>query len=309
VTGGTGEDDYRAKSGTKNALPSIGWRKVAARTFHLPVGKSEKEKEVDSRVSDIRRSLLNPKVVGFLGGKGGVGKTTTAAAIASMVAIHRPKSVCIVTLDYNSTLSLRTKSSTGAARPGINLKSFADPSIEGPQEVAACFDYNVHRLSVMGTGLNPLEPNALTSQQFREDIRKLKRDFDIVFIDFGNSPTDVYWEAIRALDVMVLVSSTESDSMAATRAVEGQIREVGMGDKVDTRTVSIINHRSSADPLADLDRYAQNNRGALQRREVVEIPWDSHLSESGPIDLDLVGKSTYRQLMLAAAVVMRTLPN
>lgn len=306
-------DDYGAEpdsfiAGAKQALPSTGWRRFAARTLHLPVGKSAKEVETDGWIATMRRPLLSSKLIGVIGGKGGVGKTSIGVAIASMLSVYRSKAVCIVTLDYNNTLGQRTRSRDGAARPGVNLHEFAtDPGVETPQEVSGCMDANAHRLNVLGTGLNALKPNAMTPQQFNDALAKLKRNYELVFVDFGNSPTDVYWQAIASLDEMILVSSTESDAMRTSRELEAQIREAGMSELVDQATVGVLNHRSSADPRADLTKYV-GHRGALNRREVVEVPWDAHLSESGTVNLELLDKMTYRQVMLAAAAVMATLP-
>lgn len=301
------DDDYRVRS--KRDRPQHGWRRFAAETLRLPVSKSKAEMEYDRLIAMTNRSLLGPKVIGVMGGKGGVGKTTTALSIASTIAETRSKPVVAITLDYNSTLALRTKSVSEPARGNVSILEFAtDTTIRTPNDIAGCMRNNKHRLSVLGTGLNPVRHDQLNGEQFSHALRVLKSQYEIIVIDFGNTPnSSAYWEALRSLDALILVTSTENDSMQGTRTIEEIARESGLTDLMDERTLMVVNHRTSAEPKVDIEHFVARQQ-AVSRREVIFFPWDDHLSESGPIDLDLVSKSNRFQIIKAAAIIMTRLP-
>lgn len=301
------DDDYRVN--TKRDRPQVGFRSVLANKLGVPIGKGKAELEYDHFIARINRGLRNPKVIGVLGGKGGVGKTTSAMVLASTLAQHRSKPVVTITLDYNNTLALRTKAVADAPRGNISLLDFAtDQTIRTPNDVAGCMRSNKHRLSVLGTGLSALRHEILTPEQFTRGLSILKSNYELILVDFGNSPnTETYWTALAALDSMVLVTSTENDSLQGARSVEGIARDAGLLELMDQRTTVLVNHRSSADPKVNLETFV-NRQHSVKAREVLDIPWDDHLSESGPVDLDLLSKPTRYQYVRAAALVVSSLP-
>ena len=192
----TRDDDYRVN--TKRDRPQMGVRAVLANKFGIPVGKGKAELEYDHLITRINRGLRNPKVIGVLGGKGGVGKTTSAMVLASTLAQHRSKPVVAVTLDYNDTLALRTKAVADAPRGNLSILDFAtDATIRTPNDVAGCMRNNKHRLSVLGTGLSALKHEVLTPEQFLRGLDILKRNYELIVVDFGNAPnTETYWTCL-----------------------------------------------------------------------------------------------------------------
>ena len=301
------DDDYRVN--TKRDRPQMGVRAVLANKFGIPIGKGKAELEYDHLITRINRGLRNPKVIGVLGGKGGVGKTTSAMVLASTLAQHRSKPVVAVTLDYNDTLALRTKAVADAPRGNLSILDFAtDATIRTPNDVAGCMRNNKHRLSVLGTGLSALKHEVLTPEQFLRGLDILKRNYELIVVDFGNAPnTETYWTALESLDSMVLVTSTENDSLQGSRRVEEIARDAGLLELMDQRTTVLVNHRSSAEPKVNLETFV-NRMHSVKAREVLDIPWDDHLSESGPVDLDLLSKPTRYQYVRAAALVVSSLP-
>lgn len=309
--GNSYSDEYSAadnfRVGVKRDIPQMGFRHFLADKLHIPVGKSKTEQEFDSYIAMINRSLLGQKLIGIMGGKGGVGKTSTTECIASILAMYRSHPVVAVTLDYNSTLNLRTKAIGKPARGDVSILEFAtDKTIRTPNDIAGCMRNNKHRLSVLGTGLNPINHDQLTVEHFRRAIKMLKSQYELIFLDFGNIPnTEAFWEALKSLDLLIEVTSTENDSMQGINMVEGMAQEAGLHALLAEHSLTVVNYRSPATPKVDVNRFVSSIHG--KRREVVEVPWDSHLAESGPVDLDLLDKRTRDQYILAAAIAMNRL--
>lgn len=266
--------------------------------------------EHDRLVAMMRKSLLSPKVIGVLGGKGGVGKTSTVMSVASTLAKYRSGRVVAITLDYNSTLALRTRKVSDSARGDMSLLDFAtDRTLTGPTSIAKCFQVNRQGLSVLGTGLNPISRDQLGAAQYQRALKMLKGSFEIIVVDFGNIPnSDVFWASLASLDSLILVTSTESDSIQGIRLAEGVIREAGRDDLLGDQTTMIVNYRSPAAPKVDLENFVGRIQ-STEKREVLEIPWDDHLSEGGPVDIELLSKPVQYQYLRAAAIVAASLPS
>lgn len=300
-----GSDNYLVRS--KKSKPNFGWRGFVANRLGIPVPKDKYERTHDQYVSIINRSLLSPKVIGFIGGKGGVGKTTTLMAVASTIAEIRSKPVVAVSLDYNTTLAARTRSVSAPARGDVTLLEFAtDHTIRTPNDMAGCMRVNRERLSVLGMGLDPVKHDVLTTEQYERALAMLMSPYELIFVDFGNIPnSDAYWAALKSLDAMVIVTSTENDSLHGARMVESMTRAAGLTELLNHTSI-IINRRSPAEPKVDLKTFVSKAQ-SVSSREVVGVPWDDHLAESGPISLDLLSKRTRRRMLLASAAVMSSL--
>ena len=301
-----GESDYIVSA--RHEKPQRGVRKFLANTLHLPVRKGKAEVEWDSWISHISRSLLEPKVIGVIGGKGGVGKTTSAMTLASIIAKYRAKPVCLITFDHNHTLSLRTKTVTDAARGAQSLVDFvSDPDIvrvspERAARVARYMKSNPERLNVMGTGIDVLHRQALSAQDYLTAIDILKGVYEVIVVDFGPPSTDAYWAALESLDALVMVTSAENDSMRGVAQVETYVRESGLTSLIDHGTIDLVCRRNSAAPKVNLKSYV--HQAHTKHRDVLEIPYDEHLSEGGPISLDLLNPRTVHQYTVAAKLVM-----
>jgi MinD-like ATPase involved in chromosome partitioning or flagellar assembly len=234
-------------------------------------------------------------VIGVIGGKGGVGKTTSAMVIASILAKYRAKPVCLITLDHNQTLALRTKTVTDSARGDMSLADFvSDPDIirvspERSSRVARYMKTNPQRLNVLGTGIDALHRQVLTAQDFNTALDILKGCYEIIVIDFGPPNTESYWAALESLNALVMVTSAENDSMRGVAQVENYVRESGLTTLIDHGTIDLVCRRNGV---------------TKKHRDVLEIPYDEHLSESGPIALDLMNKNTVYQYTIAAKLVM-----
>lgn len=282
--------------------PQQGWR-AALHRMHIPVGKSAAETEYDLDISKINKVLRYPKAIGFAALKGGVGKTVCAMSIASTIAEHRQKGeVVALDTDHSGSLSRRVRGDQIS-----DIKRFvADDALHSTNDVKAHMQSNHHRLSVLGSSREPLA-TALTPEEYLRAKQVLQAGHLFTVVDMDHSAASPAYETImRSLDALVVVTATSLDSAEASQDIMDWLRARQMNELL-TRTVVLINHQSPAKPHLDLDATVSHFRNSEQH-DVLEIPWDEHLAEAGPINLDLLNKTTRRQFVKVAAMLVDSLP-
>lgn len=282
--------------------PQQGWRAKLHR-MHIPVGKSAAEVEYDLDISKINKVLRYPKAIGFAALKGGVGKTVCAMSIASTIAAHRQKGeVVALDTDHSGSLARRVRGDQIS-----DIKRFvADEQLYSANDVKAHMQSNHHRLSVLGSSREPLA-TALTPEEYLRALEVLQAGHLFTIVDMDHSAASPAYETVmRSLDALVVVTATSLDSAEASQDIMDWLRARKLNELL-TRTVVLINHQSPAKPHLDLDATVSHFRNSEQH-EVLEIPWDEHLAEAGPINLDLLNKTTRRQFVKVAAMLVDSLP-
>ncbi|SKU95147.1 ATPase involved in chromosome partitioning [Mycobacteroides abscessus subsp. bolletii] len=300
----------RPQQGTQPALvrarkeaPKQSWRAIASSRFHLPVGKGADEITYDNQIDQINKGFYSPRKVAVLSIKGGVGKTTMTTALGSTYAQHyRDGAVAAVDAAEGGTLYMRVKE----RRPG-NIKAFAaDPNLTNDSAVGYYLATNSHRLRVLRSA--PEDPrNPLQPHEYLRAVDVLSVGHRVIFVDMDPSMAHPCFQTILgSVDAMVLVTSTAADSIEKAKDLLAWMRLNNFGGLHD-RTMVIINHQGSVKPNIDVAAevlYFQKSEG----RETLAMPWDDHLVEAGPVDLNLLNKGTRRQLVTAAAILANYLP-
>lgn len=310
----TGPSSYvppgRPQQGTQPALvrarkeaPKQSWRAIASSRFHLPVGKGADEITYDNQIDQINKGFYSPRKVAVLSIKGGVGKTTMTTALGSTYAQHyRDGAVAAVDAAEGGTLYMRVKE----RRPG-NIKAFAaDPNLTNDSAVGYYLATNSHRLRVLRSA--PEDPrNPLQPHEYLRAVDVLSVGHRVIFVDMDPSMAHPCFQTILgSVDAMVLVTSTAADSIEKAKDLLAWMRLNNFGGLHD-RTMVIINHQGSVKPNIDVAAevlYFQKSEG----RETLAMPWDDHLVEAGPVDLNLLNKGTRRQLVTASAILANYLP-
>ncbi|MDD4865811.1 MAG: nucleotide-binding domain-containing protein [Mycobacterium sp.] len=283
--------------------PQQGWRGALHR-MHVPIGKSRSEIDYDLDIARINKVIRYPKVIGFASPKGGVGKTVCAMAVASTIAAPRHKGeVVAVDTDHAGSLARRVRGEQTS-----DLKAFvSDDRLTSVNDVKSHMQSNHHRLSVLGSSRSPLA-KPLTPEEYTYALRCLQAGHLFTIVDMDTSAATPAYETIMAsLDALVVVTATSLDSAEASRDMMDWIRARGMSE-LSTRTIVLMNHQSPAKPHLDLDATVSHFKNT-ENHEVRAIPWDEHLAEAGPINLDLLNKATRRQFVNVAALVVDSLPS
>ena len=278
-----------------------GWRRVVrAATFGLvKPGPSAAQRQAAQFEATIRIALHGNHKVGVLG-KGGVGKTSVAASVGSIMAELRQQDR-IVAIDadtafgrLSSRIDPRTTGSFWELTADKNLQSFAD--------VTSRVGRNATGLYVLGGEPVTGPRRVLDPAIYREAALRLDRHFAISVIDCGSTmDAAVTREVLRDLDALIVVSSPWADGAAAAAKTVEWLSDHDLGDLLQ-RSVVVLN---------DSDGHADKRTRSLLAREfvdhgqpVVEVPFDPHLRPGGVIDVtqEMATATRLKFLQVAATI-------
>ena len=267
-------------------------------------------------IASMNRKLRQPQVIGIMGSKGGVGKTSKSQVIGSILSHYRTEGgVVAADLDANSTLIQRMKSQTPLS-DNASIHTFAhDESIHSAADVNSYLVLNEEKLAVLaGVGMTGSAP--LRKDELQRVLTRLGEYYTLIILDFpGSAEVPVAMHALKVIDAMVYVAEITSSSLSATKRDLKRIANV-RPELLSTATI-ILNHRTSGKVhIKNLEGHVEDfrNMGTKDTAtgaslvKVFETNFDPHIGIEGPIhisQLDPVNRTRYMQI---AASIMDSLP-
>ena len=267
-------------------------------------------------VASMNRKLRQPQVIGIMGSKGGVGKTSKSQVIGSILSHYRTEGgVVAADLDANSTLIQRMKPQTPPS-DNASIHTFAhDESIHSAADVNSYLVLNEEKLAVLaGVGMTGSAP--LRKDELQRVLTRLGEYYTLIILDFpGSAEVPVAMHALKVIDAMVYVAEITSSSLSATKRDLKRIANV-RPELLSTATI-LLNHRTSGKVhIKNLEGHVEDfrNMGTKDTAtgaslvKVFETNFDPHIGIEGPIhisQLDPVNRTRYMQI---AASIMDSLP-
>jgi MinD-like ATPase involved in chromosome partitioning or flagellar assembly len=231
--------------------------------------------------------------------KGGVGKTTTTAALGAMFADLRGDRV--IALDANpdrGTLAERAPRESGATVRHLlaartDLHSYAD--------VRAFTSQSPTRLEVLASDSDPHISHAFSEDDYRDTVAILERFYNLVLTDCG---TGLLHDAMRGVlglaNSLVVVSSASLDGARSASATLDWLEAHGLEALAKNAVVVISSVRPGG---GIVDVLQLEDHFASRCRDVVTIPYDPHLETGGVLEIsELEQETADAYLELAAAV-------
>lgn len=313
--GGQGlRDDLKASDMVRNrTIPSSrGWRKwLYKASFHtINVGESPDEIEVRQLLSTIKTPLVGTHTIAVVGGKGGAGKTTTTAALATTFAQIRKKDPVVATdADSAQAANLPDRIAPGSSASfsdvvaGNQLRRNADVRNYMGQNIESGLDVLAGPERSGGGG-------DLDSQTYEQALDLLELYYNLLFTDTGVAFKHPVMPAVLSrANTVVLVASSSVSELGGTWVALQWLENAGY-DAQRMRMVVVINHprpfdnrrdrKETEKRVADMkDKFARK----VPKERIFEVPFDRHLAEDDVLDLDLLGKKTRRQLLRIAGAV------
>jgi MinD-like ATPase involved in chromosome partitioning or flagellar assembly len=285
----------------RRARPQSGWRK---RVYAMTGGKLN----FGLSRADKRRALLIERARTPVGGcyrlavislKGGVGKTTTTAALGAMFADLRGDRV--IALDANpdrGTLAERAPRESGATVRHL-LASRSD--LHRYADVRAFTSQTSTRLEVLASDTDPHVSHAFSEDDYRDTVAILERFYSLVLTDCG---TGLLHDAMRGIlglaNSLVVVSSASLDGARSASATLDWLEAHGLEALAKNAVVVISSVRPGG---GIVDVLQLEDHFASRCRDVVTIPYDPHLESGGVLEIgELEQETADAYLELAAAV-------
>lgn len=211
-----GSQDYLVKGRFDSEL--------LARSIRYALVRHQKLRE---RLQETQR-YQRGQVIGFIGAKGGVGATTVAVNVATVLVSRRHSVILTELRPFPGTLAADLRHA-----PARNLSQLLvlDPSAINQRELASC-------LSGLRSGLRVLfgpqtieECHEITSLQAEAIVEGLALMAEYVVLDLPWVPSEATATALRQCDYVGLVLQPEPDSVAAAKVSVGFLRAWGVKEQ------------------------------------------------------------------------------
>jgi MinD-like ATPase involved in chromosome partitioning or flagellar assembly len=263
-------------------------------------GPSAAQREEAQYRTAIQTALHGNHKVGVLG-KGGVGKTSVAASVGSILAELRQQDR-VVAIDADTAFG-RISSRIDPHANGSFWELTADKNLQSFSDIIARVGRNPVGLYVLGGEPAAGPRRVLDPAIYREAALRLDRHFAISVIDCGSTmDSPVTQEVLRDLDALIVVSSPWADGASAAAKTLEWLADHGL-ERLLRNSVVVLN---------DSDGHADKRTRALLAHQfvdhgqpVIEVPFDAHLRPGGVIDVrHEMGPATRRKLMQVTAIVV-----
>ncbi|MBA2768350.1 MAG: MinD/ParA family protein [Sporichthyaceae bacterium] len=286
---------------SRRARPQSGWRKrvLTMTAGRVNFGLSPADRYRADLLARARTPVRGTHRVAVISLKGGVGKTTTTAALGSMFANLRGDRVIAVDANPDrGTLAERVPRESGAT---IRHLLQSRDQVKRYGDVRLFTSQSPTRLEVLASDSDPSASSALSEQDYVDTIDTLERFYNLVLTDCG---TGLLHDAMRGVlglaSSLIVVSSASLDGARSASATLDWLEAHGLDDLARAAVVVISSVRPGG---GIVDVLQLEDHFASRCRAVVTIPYDPHLEAGGVLDLDELDEETveaYREL--AAAV-------
>lgn len=297
-----------ARIGVRTEGPQRGWRAFANR-FGLNLSKGADEIHYDRCVAQIQRTLRGPKTIAVLSGKGAGGKTTTALNMGATMATHqRGLKIVAASIDPLGNITDRTRGVN--SQPPRSVASLAsDPNLNRDSDVSSYLLTDKSGLRVLGSS-SADGAGFLTPEKLERALSVLRDYFNITVVDFGlNIDSPVFHKGLALADQLVLTAATTADSIDELHVLINTLKRFG-GKYIDLLHGAVVVFTQTRPGKAHIDVSAERARIVdAYSMPVITIPFDTHISEGGPMSLDLVDRTTQLPYVWLAAEVMSKLPD
>jgi MinD-like ATPase involved in chromosome partitioning or flagellar assembly len=240
-------------------------------------------------VTRVARELQQPITTGrqivVTSVRGGAGKTTVAALLASAYAHHRPDPVLV--MEANPTLG------TLPVRVGAPSLRWTMSDVARVVTPSMRFDQVIGYLVGLPEGgwMLPGSKGQIGAQVSLEEYRDvavaLRRYFAITVVDCESLPGELARSAMAGAQARVLVTPATVDGVASTRSVLEWMGSLPRPMLPQTVVALAETAPHTAIDLAAAARYVQ-----VGDVRVVRLPYDRQLAGGGAIRLSLLGEAT-----------------
>ncbi|MEY9210675.1 MinD/ParA family protein [Thermobifida halotolerans] len=263
----------------------------------------------ESRTERLRRELREqvrgPAVSGHhriavLSMKGGVGKTTTAVGLGSVLAEERGDRVIAVdATPHGGALTDRLPAGLRTARTARDLVAHRE-TLRRYSDVRGYTSQAPSRLEFLDSGTDPETHRVLSDGDYRHLARIIERFYSVCVTDCGTGMLHPAMSAILAsVDQVVVVCPPSVDGARGASATLDWLE--ANGHAALARSCVAVISRTGGNTGVDLDQLQRHFSDRCRR--VLRVPDDPHLAEGGPVDLARLRPATHLAYLELAAEI------
>lgn len=287
----------------------IGWyqRAIYELTFHtVNLGDSRRARARKVLISRITTPFNgDTRYVPILTRKGGVGKTTTTTLLGMALAQHREDRV--IAIDANpdrGTLAERIPRETKNTIRSVVAKA---PSIGSFTDFTEFISRDVTRLHVLASDPDPTLADAFDEYDYNVVADVASRYYSLILTDCGTGIVHSVMKPILSrASSLVIVSGGSIDEARLASETLSWLESNGYADVVRNSVVA-LNTATQGTMLVKLDEIENHFRSRV--REVVRIPYDSHIAAGSVITWSKLNKITRDAAEMLAAFVVEGMPS
>lgn len=281
--------------------PAGGWRRavftVTGGSVHPAPSRRDRERQ--ALVDRVRRPVGACRHIAVISLKGGVGKTTTTAALGASLAAHRGDRV--VAIDANPDRGTLAEKVPRQTHRTVRDLISAAPALGSYADVRAFTSQGPSRLEVLASDADPGLSLAFSENDYRTALWALDRFYNLVLTDCG---TGLLHSAMRGVltcaHQLVVVSSTSLDGARSASATLDWLEAHGYGQLARESVAVVASVRQGS---SDVDVARLVEHFGARCRAVELVPYDRHLAAGSVVDLDaLAPRTRLAYLRLAAAL-------
>jgi pilus assembly protein CpaE len=183
------------------------------------------------------------KIIGVLGLKGGIGKTTVAVSLAvGLAQANRDKSVLLVdtnTISGDVHIFLNT-------RGQLNVVDASYMALDGDLDFnqSNMFVQHDSGIKLLVAPRNPLESDPLPAEGFERLLDHLRTKFDYIVLDTGSAIDGAMLAIVRTSDVLLVMTQAIMPALKDAQVVMTMMRELGVNaeslEEADTDSAEVL---------------------------------------------------------------------
>lgn len=232
---------------------------------------ADPDEELVARKLQARHGATRPNTIAVMSPKGGVGKTTCAFVLGSVLASHGNQRVVIVDATPElGTLPALVPDALRSDRTCADLVADAKRigSAAAMRPYVSCLPSGAH---VLGAGPDPAVAGVLAGALYEPLVALLSMFYDVVILDTGTAlATGAARFAVRAADQLVVV--TTPDALSASTVL-------GTLDRLPAERVTVVLNMAQPGTAWDQEPIEQRLR-EHRVRHTTTIPFDERLLEA-----------------------------
>ena len=286
--------------------PQFGWRAMLYRATkgRINPGASQKDREQQELLEQIRQPLGSDFRIAVLSIKGGVGKTTTTIGLGSAFAMVRSDRVIAVDANPDrGTLAERiSDSSTSSTVRDLLL----DPNVSRYADVRQHTRLAPSRLEVLASVQDPAVAEIFGEDDYRRTIEILQAHYNIILTDCGTGIMHSSMASVLDLaHALVLVSSPAVDAARSAAATLDWLTQHGYGMLARESHVVLSGAQSGSGTTAfdEVFEYFEARSGSIH-----VVPFEPHLARGADVDFALLSPDAVRAYLGLARAVAGKFP-